>query len=179
MELNGIVHWLTGMTSSYMTTLSESQLFKELIGLLGCKKSKTTACHPSGNGGVERTNRPILSIMQNYVQRDPLSWDKSLSSICATYNASPHEMTGVSSHFFLTGRELRLPADLMTGQPSSHPSLSAMFDLPDHMRLVLEVVKTRLHQRRQSMKAHYDNSVSRQAEFKAKQRRLSYRNAFL
>ncbi|CAK8685756.1 unnamed protein product [Clavelina lepadiformis] len=53
----------------------------------------------------------------------------------------------------------------MTGQPSSHPSSSAMFDLQDRMRLVQEVVKTRLDQRRQSMKARYDKSVSRQAEF--------------
>ncbi|CAK8671518.1 unnamed protein product [Clavelina lepadiformis] len=143
----------------------ESQLFKELIDLLGCKKSRTTAYHPSGNGAVERANRTILSIMKNYVQRDPLSWDKSLSSICATYNASRHEETGVAPHFLLTGRELRLPADLMTGQPSSRPSSSAMFDLQDRMRLVHEVVKTRLDQRRQSMKERYDKSVSRQAEF--------------
>ncbi|CAK8672603.1 unnamed protein product [Clavelina lepadiformis] len=143
----------------------ESQLFKELIDLLGCKKSRTTAYHPSGNGAVERANRTILSIMKNYVQRDPLSWDKSLSSICATYNASRHEETGVSPHFLLTGQELRLPADLMTGQPSSHPSSSEMFDLQDRMRLVHEVVKMRLDQRRQSMKERYDKSVSRQAEF--------------
>ncbi|CAK8689078.1 unnamed protein product [Clavelina lepadiformis] len=50
-------------------------------------------------------------------------------------------------------------------EPSSHPSSLAMFDLQNRMRLVHEVVKTRLDQRLQSIKARYDKSVSRQAEF--------------
>ena len=35
----------------------ESVLFRELAALMGYKKTRTTAYHPTGNGGVERNNR--------------------------------------------------------------------------------------------------------------------------
>ena len=134
----------------------ESMLFRELATLMGCKKRRTTAYHPAGNGGVERNNRSIIAMLKNYVQQDPQSWDRSLPAICSAYNASCHEETEVSPHFLLTGRDLRLPADLMTGKPSFLPSTNAIADLQDRMRLVHEVIKTRLEKRRNLMKKRYD-----------------------
>ena len=138
----------------------ESLLFKELIQLMGCAKSRTTAYHPEGNGGVERNNRTIISMLKNYVQRDAQTWDLSLSAICATYNASRHEETGVSPHFLLTGRDLRLPADLISGKPSFAPSTHVISDLQDRMTFVHEAVKSRLEKRRASMKQRYDQGAS-------------------
>ena len=74
-------------------------------------------------------------MLKNYVQQDPQSWDRSLPGIRSAYNASCHEETGVLPHFLLTGRDLRLPADLMTGKPSFLPSTNATADLQDRMRL--------------------------------------------
>ena len=56
----------------------ESQLFKELTQLKGSANSRSTVHHPAGNGKVKRNKRTIISMLQNYVQRDPQSWDKSL-----------------------------------------------------------------------------------------------------
>ena len=104
----------------------ESMLFRELATLIGCKKTGTTAYHPADNGGVERNNRSIIAMLKNYVQQDPQSWDMSLPAICSAYNASCHEETGVLPYFLLTGRDLRLPADLMTGKPSFLPSTNVL-----------------------------------------------------
>ena len=86
-------------------------LFQELATVMGCKNTRKTAYHPAGNGGVERNKRSIFAMLKNYVQQDPQSWDRPLSSNCSAYNASCHEETEVSLHFLLTERDLRLPAD--------------------------------------------------------------------
>ena len=138
----------------------ESVLFKELVKLVGSTKSRTTAFHPAGNGGVERNNRTIIAMLINYVQKDPKSWDRSLSSLCATYNASKHEMTGFSPHFLLTGRELRIPADLLSGCSVVELRHNSVLDLQERMRPVHEVVKERLNQKRNLMKKRYDKSAS-------------------
>ena len=51
----------------------ESMLLRELAILMGCKKMRTTAYHPAGNGGVERNNRSIIAMLKNNVQQDPQS----------------------------------------------------------------------------------------------------------
>ena len=54
---------------------------------------------------------------------------------------------------------MRLPADLMTGKPSFLPSTNAIANLQDRMRLVHEVIKTRL-KRRNLLKERYDQKAS-------------------
>ena len=78
--------------------------------MLVCKKTRTTAYQPAGNGGVERNSHSIIAMLKNYVQQDPQFWDKFLPAICSAYNASCHEEAEDSPHFLLTGRDLRLPA---------------------------------------------------------------------
>ena len=128
--------------------------------LVGSTKSRTTAFHHARNGGVERNNRTIIGMLKNYVQKNPQSWDRSLSSLCATYNASKHEITGVTPHFLLTGRELRIPADLLCGNSGVDLCHSSVLDLQDRMRLVHEVVKERLEHKRTLMKERYDKNAS-------------------
>ena len=119
---------------------------------MGSTKSCTTAFHPAGNGGVERNNRTIIGMLKNYVQKDPQSWDRSLSSLCATYNASKHEITGVYPHFLLTSRELRILADLLCGNSAVDLFHNSVLDLQDRKWLVHEVVKERLEHKQTLMK---------------------------
>ena len=48
----------------------------------------------------------------------------------------------------------------MTGKPNFLPSTNAIANLQDRMRLVHEVVKTRLEKRRNLMKKCYDQKAS-------------------
>lgn len=135
----------------------ESKLFAELVRLMGCKKSRTTAYHPAGNGGVERNNRTIISMLRNYVQRDPKRWDEALSGVVAAYNASRHESTGISPHYLLTGHKLRLPADLMASNLQSSTEPYVHLDaLKAQLRLAEEVARETLSSQRAEMERTYN-----------------------
>nr|CAB3263343.1 uncharacterized protein LOC108950853 [Phallusia mammillata] len=138
----------------------ESELFAELVRLMGCTKSRTTAYHPVGNGGVERNNRTIISMLRNYVQRDPKRWDEALSAVVASYNASRHESTGLSPHFLLTGHQLRLPADLISSRPTRATQPFVHLEaLRSRLLLAEEVARETLEVQRQQMEQRYNKKI--------------------
>ena len=100
----------------------KSRFFKDLLKLMRCEKTCTTSYHSSGNGGVERNNRTILSMLRFYVQEVHKCWDEALSAVVASYHTPVHESTGLSPHYPLHRRPLRLPLDLpRADSPSSRP----------------------------------------------------------
>ena len=93
------------------------------------------------------------------MQNDPKSWDRSLSPLCATCNVSKHEIIGFS-HFLLTGQELPIPADLLSGCSVEQLRHNSVLDLQERMRLVHEVVKEGLDHKRNFIRKRYDKSAS-------------------
>ncbi|CAK8692642.1 unnamed protein product [Clavelina lepadiformis] len=135
----------------------ESTLFKELLALMGANKTRSSPYHPSGNGGVERNNRTIVAMLRNYVQKDERNWDQVLSAVVAAYNASAHDSTGLSPHYLLTGRMLRLPADLQGKNVATELSLETEMDaLRDRLLLADQVTDEVLGEQRAKMKTHHD-----------------------
>ena len=95
----------------------ESRLFKQTCHLLGVKKTRTTAFHPSGNGLVERFNRTLNEMLCTTGHENPLTWDKRVHLLTMAYRGTPHESTGFSPNFMVYGKELYMPIDVMMGQP--------------------------------------------------------------
>ena len=54
----------------------ESELMHQLMVLLGAKRCRTTAYHPSANGLVERFHRQLKASLK--AQRDPSKWTEAL-----------------------------------------------------------------------------------------------------
>lgn len=52
----------------------ESELIAELLKLSGLSKSHTTAYHPMGNGGTERFNRTLGSMLRSLPLREKAKW---------------------------------------------------------------------------------------------------------
>ena len=75
-------------------------------------------------------------------------------------NASKHEMTGFSTRFLLTGREILIPADLLSSCSAAELRHNNVLDLQEKIRLVHEVVKKRLNQKRNLIKKRYEKSAS-------------------
>lgn len=93
----------------------ESSLIKELLNMLGIKKSRTTPYHPQGDPQPERFNRTLLSMLGTLEPKDKQKWSQHVASMVHAYNCTRNEATGYSPYFLMFGREARLPVDVCFG----------------------------------------------------------------
>lgn len=94
----------------------ESALLSELFKLSGVAKSHTTAYHPMGNGGVERFNRTLGSMLRTLPLKEKHKWPEQIQTLTFAYNATVHETTGYAPFQLMFGRIPRLPVDVMFRQ---------------------------------------------------------------
>lgn len=90
----------------------ESCLIKELLELLGIKKSRTTPYHPKGDTQPERFNRTLLSMLGTLIPGEKRKWSQHISLLVHAYNCTRNDATGYSPYYLMFGREARLPIDL-------------------------------------------------------------------
>ena len=91
----------------------ESELIAELLRLAGVTKSRTTAYHPMGNGGTERFNRMLGSMLRSLPLREKDKWPQQIQTLTFAYNATMHKTTGYAPFQLMFGRVPRLPVDVM------------------------------------------------------------------
>ena len=89
-----------------------SKLIKSIYSDLGIKKIQTTAYHPQTDGIVERFNRTMIKMLNNYVSEHQKDWDLYLDQVLFAYRTSCHASTGYSPFFMLYGREPILMPDV-------------------------------------------------------------------
>ncbi|XP_011631100.1 uncharacterized protein K02A2.6-like [Pogonomyrmex barbatus] len=96
----------------------ESQLFQELMRILGIRKTRTTALHPQSDGQVERQHQTILQ-------------------------TSKHEAIGVTPSELFCGRDLTLPMDLLRGTPPSYGFSESAEEYVRNLRQKLDEIHQR------------------------------------
>uniref|UniRef100_A0A8C1GXL0 Gypsy retrotransposon integrase-like protein 1 n=1 Tax=Cyprinus carpio TaxID=7962 RepID=A0A8C1GXL0_CYPCA len=74
----------------------ESRLIKELLGILGIRKSRTTPYHPQGDPQPERFNRTLLSMLGTLDPAKKVKWSQHISQLVHAYNCSKNDATGYS-----------------------------------------------------------------------------------
>lgn len=94
----------------------ESRLIKELLSMLGVRKSRTSPYHPQGDAQPERFNRTLLSMLGTLDTVKKQNWSQHISQLVHAYNCTKNDATGYSSYFIMFGREARLPVDLCFGR---------------------------------------------------------------
>ena len=92
-----------------------SKLMHSLCNLFKIKKTRTCSYTPWSNGGVERVNKSIKSMIQHYTKPGCHDWDQYMVVVAASYRATKHASTGYSPNMLMFGRELNHPADLVYG----------------------------------------------------------------
>ena len=88
---------------------------KDVCGLLGIDKTRTTAYHLQSDGLVERLNQTILGMLSSVLEEDFRDCDLRLPLIMLAYRTSVQETTGASSFSLMFGTEACLPLDVMFG----------------------------------------------------------------
>lgn len=90
----------------------ESRLIKELLEMLGIRKSRTSPYHPQGDAQPERFNRTLLSMLGTLDPAKRSRWSQHKSQLVHAYNCTKNEATGYSPYMLMFGREARLPVDI-------------------------------------------------------------------
>ncbi|RXN32180.1 Retrovirus-related Pol polyprotein from transposon 412 [Labeo rohita] len=99
----------------------ESTLIAELLKLAGIEKSHTTAYHPMGNGGTERFNWTLGSMLRSLPLKEKHKWPEQIQTLTFAYNATVHETTGYAPFQLMFGRIPKLPVDVIFGQVLHDP----------------------------------------------------------
>ena len=103
--------------------------------LLGITKTRTTSFHPQSDGQSERNIKTLVKMMAMAADQKP-DWDAHLPFISMAYRATPQESSGFSPNFWMFGRELAMPVDLMYPLPKT--------ELPENHHEYVKKLKRRL-----------------------------------
>lgn len=124
----------------------EAKVMQELCQLYGCRKTRTTPYHPQGNGGCERFNQTLLSLLGTLEVEQQDRWAEYLPSLVQAYNNSVHSSTGYAPSFLMFGRHVRLPTDLLLGTTQTEEGQSTTdWVSRHHQRLLYAYEKVTEH----------------------------------
>lgn len=144
----------------------EAQLFKELCKILGIDVTRSSSFHPQSNGMIEKCNNTIITMLSAFVNENQKNWDELVPFVMLAYRSSVHSSTDMSPCMLMLGREVRLPVDLIFGDPEkNNPEKEASYthfvkNLRDKMNTVQEKVRKNLKLSSDSMKTVYDAKLN-------------------
>ena len=91
----------------------ESNIFKHLCTLIGSDKIRSSAFHPSGNGGIEIVNKVIKPNLAKYLADSHDDWDVYLGLAVNSYNNTVQSSIGMAPAEALFNRPAVLMADVI------------------------------------------------------------------
>ncbi|KAJ8943520.1 hypothetical protein NQ318_023030 [Aromia moschata] len=136
----------------------ESELWQEVMKTMGITKTRTTALHPQSNGMVERHNRTICHYLSKFVSENQRDWDKLVPLFLLSYRSSQHESTTYTPSMLTSGREMKLPTDLILGRPLEENQERSLPEFVENLRERMD----QIHRfAREKLKIHSDKMKQR------------------
>lgn len=145
----------------------ESRLVKELLKVMGIKKSRTTPYHPQGDPQPERFNRTLLNMLGTLDPGQKSRWSQHVNHLVHAYNCTRNDATGYSPYFLMFGREPRLPVDLCFGvSPNKEAEVSHLkyvLKLREELQEAYKLAANASGKQEEGNKRRYDRLVRAQA----------------
>ena len=133
--------------------------------LLGIRKTRTTPLHPQSDGQVERQHQTIVNFLAKYISLNQKDWDQWIPMYLLAYRSSRHEATGLTPAELYFGRDLRMPLDLLRGNPHETEESRSLGRYIEELRQKLEEIgseaRKRVDNRAFRVKARYDTEARR------------------
>lgn len=145
----------------------ESRIIRELLSLMGIRKSRTTPYHPQGDPQPERFNRTLISMLGTLGQEKKRSWSQHVPYLVHAYNSTKCDSTGYSPYHLMFGREARLPVDLCFGtspdgiEDACHTRYVSK--LKEDLKQAYKLASAAADKRHQRNKKLYDHRVTFQS----------------
>ncbi|XP_064641358.1 uncharacterized protein LOC135496141 [Lineus longissimus] len=138
-------------------------LTQQLFEKLGVSRSLTTPYNPKRNGLVENFNKILKSMPKTFVYDHKEStgqWDVMLPIFLMAYRSSVHGSTGETPHFMLTGREMKVPIDLLYTKPSEDMTFIPIYvrQLDDRLNKAYALVRNNLKSVQRIQKKRYETN---------------------
>jgi len=99
------------------------------------------------------------SLIAKWVSSNQTDWDEKLPAVAFAYRTTIHESTGFTPYFLMHGREARVPADLVYGEPDiSSSSIDGDFPsrLQNNLHEAFGTARQNLGQAAKRRKDRYD-----------------------
>lgn len=96
--------------TSDLGTNFQSELFSNLLKMLGIQRIRTNPYHPTSNGKIENWHKSLKSALVCRLSNNQ-SWDDELPTVLLGLRAVPRYDTGISAAEMVFGQKFRLPGD--------------------------------------------------------------------
>ena len=123
-------------------------------------KVTSTAGHPRTQGLVERQNRTLLTLLQEFCPRRMRDWHQNLDEVLGAFNCTWHAISGFSPYMLTRGTEKAIPLTYLYPVFATQwfATLDACVDqeIPD-------LVRRNTHQAQLRQKMKYDRAIHAKA----------------
>ena len=95
-----------------------ARISQAIFEIMNIKHVTTTSYHPEFNELTERFHKNLAVMLSMFTSRDQADWDRGLSLLIFAYNTSVQDSTNFTPFELVSGREARLPVDVVMNVPS-------------------------------------------------------------
>ena len=98
-----------------------ARLLQQLTDVYGMKRIYSSPSNPRGTSAVKSYMRTLKTTLKLCTQAFRTDWDVALQATALAYRATPHNVTGHTPIFLLTGQEVVLPLSREWHEPALCP----------------------------------------------------------
>ena len=142
---------------SYQGPEFENNVVKQLRDVFGYKRTKATPYRPQGNSVSERMHSTLDAMLSMYSNITQNNWAEALPFIQLAHNTSFSSTVHETPFFLMSGRQARLPIDIIFSIPHvgrSTTTEESAHSTRENLQIAFELARRNLSERIDKQKAN-------------------------